>query len=164
MIDLSLPIYQGMSVYPGDPEIKIKQIQTLEKDGWNMIRIHMNSHDGTHVNVPIHATLNGKTLDEYEVEDFCGECLLDVIETGKGVIFTKPLTMETAKIIVEKKPKFIGTSQIEDDVEKFLLENNIIIFENLTNIDKLPKKFFFHGAPLKIRLGDGSPVRAYAKI
>jgi len=161
VIDLSLPIYQGMPVYPGDPEVEIEQLQTIEKDGWNMKRLHINSHDGTHVNVPIHSNADGKSLDNYQIEDFCGECTLDDIQEGKGVILTK-LDMDIAKEIVEKRPKFIGVDQIDDTIEKFLLKNNIIIFENLTNIEKLPKEFSFHGAPLKIREGDGSPVRAYA--
>lgn len=31
IIDLSLPIFDGMPVYPGDPEVVVEQIQTLEK-------------------------------------------------------------------------------------------------------------------------------------
>src|SRR5215467_1437008 len=72
IIDLTLPMYTGMPVFPGDPEVSIETIQTFERDGWNMRRIEMNSHDGTHVNVPIHGTANGKTLDDYTLSDFCG--------------------------------------------------------------------------------------------
>ena len=73
--------------------------------------------------------------------------------------------MELAKIIVEKKPKFVGLSsnfEFDEEVERFLLENEIICFERFANTEKLPKRFFFHGAPLKIKNGDGSPIRAYA--
>jgi len=47
-------------------------------------------------------------------------------------------------------------------IEQYLLSNDIILFERLANTNKLPKKFLFYGAPLKIKDGDGSPVRAFA--
>jgi arylformamidase len=41
----------------------------------------------------------------------------------------------------------------------------MVIIENLTNLDSLPdSKFEFFCFPLKIENGDGSPVRAVAKI
>lgn len=79
IIDLTLPIQTGMPVYPGDPEASIELIQTVEKDGWNMRRIQMNSHDGTHVNAPVHAFSGEKTLDDYSLESFCGKaCIYDL--------------------------------------------------------------------------------------
>jgi len=44
-----------------------------------------------------------------------------------------------------------------------LLEKEIIIVENLTNLDKLPDTLFtFQCMPLKVENADGSPVRAIA--
>jgi len=170
IIDLTLQIYNGMPVYPGDPEVEIEQIQTIEKDGWNMKRIHINGHDGTHVNVPLHCEKDGKTLDDYNIKDFIGDCSIyeenQDTNSDEGVIFTKQnINMRLAKIIVENKPKFIGLSaefEFDEKVEQFLLKKGILCFERLANTDKLPKKFFFNGVPLKIKAGDGSPVRAYA--
>ena len=92
IIDLTLPIYEGMPIYPGDQEVILEQIPIIEKNGWNMKRIHMNGHDGTHVNAPIHCKINGKTLDDYHIEDFCGNCLIYAgiqdIKPNEGVIFT----------------------------------------------------------------------------
>ncbi|MFI5251672.1 MAG: cyclase family protein [Bacteroidota bacterium] len=46
-----------------------------------------------------------------------------------------------------------------------LLEKEIILVENLTNLDKLPDKAFsFQCLPLNIEHADGSPVRAIAMI
>ncbi len=170
IIDLTLPIFEGMQLYPGDPEIHIEQIFTIENEGWNMKRFHMNGHDGTHVNVPIHCKKEGKTLNDYNIQDFCGECTLfedlqDIIPS-KGVIFAHMnITREMAEVIIARKSRFVGLSsdfEFNEHVEKFLLNNDILCFEKLANTKKLPKQFFFHGAPLKIQDGDGSPVRAYA--
>ena len=47
IIDLSQSIYDGMPVYPGDPEVNIKPIFTVEKDQWAVNGIQMVTHDGT---------------------------------------------------------------------------------------------------------------------
>ncbi len=169
IIDLTLLIHNKMFVYSDDPEVDIEQLQTLDKDGWNMKRIHMNGHDGTHVNAPIHCSKNGKTLDDFEPSDFCGECVLyengSDIQAGVGIIFKNQIDMQIAEKIIEVRPKFVGlVVEAEEEIEKYLLKNNIILFERLTNTDNLPKRFYFYGVPLKIKDGDGSPVRAFAVL
>ncbi|MDK6028762.1 hypothetical protein QPL79_05245, partial [Ignisphaera sp. 4213-co] len=48
---------------------------------------------------------------------------------------------------------------------KILLQNNVVIYENLTNLKEVVNKVFkFYGFPLKIYKGSGSPVRAVAII
>jgi kynurenine formamidase len=70
------------------------------------------------------------------------------IQTGLGVIFSKEnITMEHAYIIVKRKPSFVGLSasfEFDLDVEKFLLEHDIISFERLANTHLLPKKCIFY--------------------
>ena len=77
---------------------------------------------------------------------------------------------DVAKYFVEQTNiKGIGTDVISIDridsfkfeVHKILLGHNKIIVENLTNLDQLlGKDFTFACFPLKIKAGDGSPVRA----
>ena len=172
IVDLTLPMYTGMPVYPGDPEVSIKLIQTLEKDGWNMRRLQINGHDGTHVNAPIHGVKDGKNLDDMELESFCGPAEIygegiKMVST-KGIIFRdQNITEVIAKEIIKNNPHFVGLSskyEIDERIEKNFLRNEIVLFERLTNLDKLPNEFLFYGMPLKIKGGDGSPVRAFAEI
>ena len=72
IIDLSLPLYTGMPVFPGDPEVSITLVHTIERNGWDLRRLEINSHDGTHVNVPSHMIASGRTLDDYALADFAG--------------------------------------------------------------------------------------------
>lgn len=172
IIDLSGEIYSGMPVFPGDPEVEIKQECSIENDEWNMKRITMNSHDSTHVNVPIHSKLWGKTLDDYSLSDFIAKARTfeneEDIRNDQALIFSRiDITQEIAEKIVEIRPPFIWVPEHFEfnlDIEKYLLENDIISFERLVNTDKLPKEFLFNGVPLKIKDWDGSPVRAYAII
>lgn len=172
IIDLSQPLYDGMPVYPGDPPVVIEQFQTFQKDGWNMKRMNINLHDGTHVNIPIHGTKNGNTLDSYTVQDFIGESFVfhtnEDIKTGFGVIFSgQNIDWKLAHIIESIRPKFVGLSEEFDfdiEIEKYLLSKNIISYEKLANTKKLPHAFMFYGVPLRIQEADGSPVRAFAVV
>ena len=172
IIDLSGEIYAGMPVFPGDPEVSIEQIQTIEKEGWNMSRIEVSSHDSTHVNAPIHMKVWGENLDAYTLSHFIGPARLyesekDILSDEGLVFHGSDITWDIAKKVIEIRPPFIALPskfEFDLDIEKYLLEHGIISFERLENTDKLPKKFFFHGAPLRLRAGDGSPVRAYAII
>ena len=172
IIDLSWEIYAGMPVFPGDPEVEITQECTIEEHEWNMKRIHINSHDGTHVNVPIHAKIWGKTLDDYMLENFLWPARLyesdEDITAQEGLIFhSMDITHDIAEKIVEANIPFIWLPkhfEFDLEIEKYLLEHDIISFERLENTQRLSKRFFFHGVPLKIQAWDGSPVRAYAII
>ncbi len=170
IIDLTLPLYTGMEVYPGDAAPSFELVERFAETGWNMRRLEINGHDGTHVNLPLHATAAGKNLDDYDLATFMGESVLyesDAdISPGVGLIFhATDISWRIAEAIVAIGPSFIGLpAKFEFDItiERWLLERDVISFERLINTEQLPKSFYFHGAPLKVVHGDGSPVRAYA--
>ncbi|MCL4360379.1 cyclase family protein [Patescibacteria group bacterium] len=173
IVDLSLPIYDHMPVYPGDPEFVLEPVQTIPTVGWNMARLHMNTHDGTHVNVPVHGITGGNTLDAYTIGDFMGKAVVytapEAMKRDAGVIFPDmQITLDVVQFIVKIKPRFVGLAAefvIIEEVEKTLLSHGIITYENLANTRNLSDKpFQFVGVPLRIRAGDGSPVRAYAVV
>lgn len=170
IIDLSLPIESGMPVFPGDPEVEIEQVLNLAEHGWNMSRLHMNSHDGTHVNVPFHAIASGKNLDDYNLAAFFGPAVIYKpgmnFNSDTGVIFvTENIDWEIAKRLVETPAKFVGLAaefEFDVEIEKYLLEQEILSYERLANTKELPAEFMFYGLPLSFKGGDGSPVRALA--
>lgn len=174
VIDLTQQIYDGMPVYPGDPEVHILPVFTVENDEWAVSKIEMVTHDGTHVNVPRHIAIEGKSLSEYGLESFIAESRMyrnmGDIESSKGILFVDvEIDMVMAKVIAEKKPAFVGLSEKFDfnlEAERYLLEKGIISFEKLAHCELLPtnKAFMFYGIPLNIKEGDGSPVRAFAVL
>lgn len=172
IIDLTLRLEDGKVYYPWDPALSITEVSTLQDDWRNMRKLTCVSHDGTHVNAPIHSKALWKNLDDYTLDDFIWESVLytceDDIQAWLWIIFHKhDIDFHIADIIIRKRPKFIWLSahfEFNIEVEKYLLEHDIISFERLANTEALPKKFIFHWAPLKIEKWDGSPVRAYAII
>lgn len=83
------------------------------------------------------------------------------------------LSPEAAEFLVEKEITGIGLDVISIDaidsvdypVHNVILGNGLFIIENLTNLHRIPHKYFRLAAfPLKIKDGDGSPVRAVAVL
>ena len=83
------------------------------------------------------------------------------------------LSKEVADYIVKKRKKGVGVDLMSLDeinsntlpIHKLLLENNVLIVENLTNLDEIKNEIFiFSAMPLKYQNADGAPVRALAQI
>ncbi|MCI2414050.1 MAG: cyclase family protein [Candidatus Aramenus sp.] len=171
IVDLTVPIEGGMSVYPGDPEVKVER---LENQGYYVSRLTLSSHAGTHVDVPAHVFKDGKTLDQIPVELFSGRAYvvrleeLDSINVDVDVllIYTggRELSLEQAKKV---KSRVIGVDSMSVgsmEVHKELLSRGVIV-ENLANLDKLLNKYVdFLCFPLLIKGGDGGPARAVAVV
>ena len=54
LIDITSLLNQNTKIYPGDPEFKLKQIFTIEKDGFNLCGLSLGTHTGTHIDAPLH--------------------------------------------------------------------------------------------------------------
>ena len=167
VIDLSLPIYSGMPVFPGDPEVVIDRIHTHEKDSWELRKISMGSHTGTHVDAFSHMHNSLASLSEIPLERFFGEAQVVSLPTewpiDSGLFFIEEIVLDFLDKLLASKPTFVG-GEISEDLERALLKNQIITYTNLVNLNQIPmgKTFMFYGLPLNIQAGDGSPVRAMA--
>ena len=72
VIDLSVPVDAGTVVYPGDPTPGFEVHSTIERDGFNLLAIHLGSQSGTHVDAPYHFEEDGLRIDEVPVDRFVG--------------------------------------------------------------------------------------------
>lgn len=73
VVDLSLPIYNEMPVYPGDPKVFFMKYRRINLDGYNLTQFLMGSHTGTHLDVPLHFIDGGQSIDKFPPESFMGE-------------------------------------------------------------------------------------------
>ena len=174
IIDLSQPLFDKMPVYSGDPEVVIKQIHTLDKEGWRLRYLQMSSHIGTHADAFAHMNETGITIDNIPIDRFIGKTHIvapgDDYPTGTGLAFREgKLNLNLFSKISSAKPLFVivgDNAEFEVELERKLLQSGIITITDLVNMDQLPadKSFIFYGVPLKIKDGDGSPVRAFAVL
>lgn len=167
IIDISERITDGMSVYEGDPPVKMQPWTSIDVDGFSVTRMEMGTHTGTHIDAPVHYYKDGKRADELDLEAFFGECEVTrepLKSDCKRIITLEKCEMDaqTAKKLIEKGMKLIGTSLLSiggDEVHRILLAGGCAILENLRLEGIEPEKYFLASAPLKIS-ADGSPVRA----
>lgn len=72
VVDLSIPIDGSTPFYPGDPEPRVCVATTIARDGFNVSRLELGSHSGTHCDAPLHFLGEGRSLDELPLDRFVG--------------------------------------------------------------------------------------------
>ncbi|MFN3705661.1 MAG: cyclase family protein [Thermoflexales bacterium] len=54
VIDLTHPLTPNFPTFGGQPQLSVKEIYTLQKDGYNLKEWTINEHTGTHMDAPFH--------------------------------------------------------------------------------------------------------------
>lgn len=80
LYDLSQPIENGMSYFPGDPEPRVTACPM--DPPWRVSTVHLGSHTGTHLDAPSHIGGAG-TMDDVPIERLIAPAVI-VDVTGKG--------------------------------------------------------------------------------
>jgi len=76
IIDLSYVIKERMPVYPGTPEVEIKQFSRVKNEGYAEKEMRLGTHTGTHMDAPAHMIEGEKTLDQFFLSKFTGRACL----------------------------------------------------------------------------------------
>ena len=74
--DVSVPIDNGMPVWPSDPPVKLTPRAHPSRDGSHTVRvtsIEMGSHTGTHIDAPHHFVSGGQKLHEIPLDWLVGD-------------------------------------------------------------------------------------------
>jgi arylformamidase len=116
IFDISMPVYSGMVVYPGDPDVSIRKNKTFRKDGVLVSNIAMGLHTGTHIDAPLHYIPNGKTIDQTPLESLTGNAIVCDLASVEDCIKAK-------------------------DLKKFLIDRGDIVFLKTKNSVNAGKKF-----------------------
>lgn len=188
VIDISRTISPDMEMYPGDTPPKTTRISRLEQgDPYNLSRIVMGTHTGTHVDPPLHFIKDGAGIDEIPLEMLaCRARVLD-LSRKKGPLEPSDIALPTAEDIVLLKGgaggaclgagcaryladngiMTVGTDALsigapgqEHEVHNILLGAGIVIVEGLELSAVEEGDYLFVCLPLKIAGGDGGPARA----
>ncbi len=72
IFDLTHPIEPEMPVYPGDEQPAVTTTATIGQDGYQVRRLTLTTHTGTHLDAPAHLLPGGRTLDQFPVDHFQG--------------------------------------------------------------------------------------------
>lgn len=85
IIDISLPISEGMIVYPGTEPTSIKKVPS--PTGTSVVsNIGLTSHTGTHIDAPVHSLPETGGIDSFELSAFYGPCrVLDLSSSDQQI-------------------------------------------------------------------------------
>ncbi len=74
-LDISMPLFQGMPCFPGDPVFQSQRSHDLSRgDAYNVSALGLGSHAGTHVDPPNHFVPGGEPIDRVPLDDLNGPC------------------------------------------------------------------------------------------
>lgn len=85
VIDLSHTINSNMSTYTKDEKLEVYDIASIEKDGYNEKLLKLCTHTGTHIDAPSHMINKGKTIDEFNINDFIGVAVIIDVSNLKKI-------------------------------------------------------------------------------
>jgi arylformamidase len=84
LIDISLPIREGMIVYEGDPDISVSAALALERgDPANVSTLRLGSHTGTHMDAPLHFIAGAPGIDTLPLDLLIGPALVAEVDAER---------------------------------------------------------------------------------
>ncbi len=82
--DISVDIQKGMPTYPGDPKYKSRKLKSVEHDGYEIHRLTLGNHTGTHVDAPAHFVEGGATITELPLDILTGRVrVVEIVDKEK---------------------------------------------------------------------------------
>lgn len=95
IIDISVPLKPGMTVYPGNPTLEIEELKS-ETSASTISKITLGSHTGTHLDAPKHVFDDGSGIEIYSLKVFVGPA--KVIDCTQETLSISRETLENASI------------------------------------------------------------------
>ncbi len=103
IVDLTHPISEKMPHWPADPITKVRRVAMLAQNGYNLYKITIGEHSGTHIGAARHFIENGADIS--------------AIPTERLII--KACKLDFSKFALQDRDFLLSTSHILDWEEKF---------------------------------------------
>ena len=69
IIDLTWPLSESSTVYPGDSVVKIYEESSISENGFATTRVSFNNHTGTHIDYHSHFFADGLTSSNFNIQE-----------------------------------------------------------------------------------------------
>lgn len=186
IIDISKDV-MTCQVFEGDPVPSLQQVKSINDDcDYNLGKIDMCLHNGTHMDAPLHFLPNGNDITSFDPDVFFGPCV--VVEVAEQMItgaFVEEYFPRNAKrILIKSHGKavlhesaaselshmgyvLVGTDAMTVEPEgsdgrthRMFMVDNVALLENLDLENVESGDYFLAAAPIKISGAEAAPVRA----
>ncbi len=105
--DISMPLSEHTPVWPTSEKFNIRWTKNIKKDGVNESELYLNTHTGTHIDLPFHFLESGKKMGDLSLERLI----------GKAVVLEYPGERDV-------NSKFLKTVDIPSDCDKLLIKTS----------------------------------------
>ena len=189
IIDITQPLFIG-EVYPGHPVPQMQRLHDMNNgELYNLSAFSMCVHNGTHVDAPFHFYKDGRTIDEFALEAFVGDCYVarhngdvtaadaqSILSAAKSagaaerilIAGEATVTADAARVfaaanlrLLGNESQAVGPVDAPMEVHRILLGAEIILLEGVRLDSVKTGVYFLSAAPLNLPEFDGSPCRAY---
>jgi arylformamidase len=146
--DITLTLKENITVYPGDPALNIEYLAKIDKDNYDLTRLDLCSHTGTHIDAPAHFIKGGSLIDEISLDVLIGKTIVldfagaDYIDSGHLKSFNldkyKRILFKTSNSEILEKNIFLNDyTFITPDAAEYLVKKEIrLIGFDYYTIDK----------------------------
>ncbi len=186
IIDISKDVMTS-AVFPGDPTPRFEMVKEIGSDcAYNLGKIDMCLHNGTHMDAPLHFLPNGTDITQLSPEIFFGPCVVVEVATEMitGAFVEEYFPRNAKRILVKSNGKavfhesaaselshlgyvLVGTDGMTVEPEgsdgrthRMFMVDGIALLENLDLSNVKSGDYFLSAAPIKIGGAEASPVRA----
>lgn len=109
IFDISLTISPDLPIWPGDPSLELKQVESLDEGAQaNVSHLSAGVHIGTHVDAPHHFLNDGRTVEQLSLSVLTGRCYVTQLPDGIESITAEAL--EGMSLPVDTVRILFGTS------------------------------------------------------
>ena len=102
IFDITVEISESTLVWEGDPGVKVRQVLSINKGAaYNLSRLYLGVHNGSHVDAPLHFLEHGKSIDQFPLSAMVGP--VQVVEIDDHIDLITTDVLKTAGIHPETK-------------------------------------------------------------
>lgn len=113
VIDLTLPLTADMPRFPGLPTFESER-HVSDETGALTHRLHMSTHQGTHIDAPRHFVEGGETIDEIGLEALQGEAVVVDLREYQGDPITADVLDSVDASVHAGDPVVLITGDVDD--------------------------------------------------
>jgi len=139
--DISLLISPELPVWPGDPQITLELVESMDAGAHaNVSRFSASVHSGTHVDAPHHFLNDGRTVETLSLDTLTGPCYVvefgdDVTAITYQILSSASIPPRTTRLLIhtsnstqwarEEKTFFAGFVGVTEDGADWLVKHEI---------------------------------------
>lgn len=110
--DVTLPLSEKTPVWKGDQGVRISRVAEIGRSSdFNITRMELGVHSGTHIDAPRHLINGGRTVDQLPVELLVGEA--QVLEIPREISVITPQVLKNSGFDPGIKKLLLRTSNSE---------------------------------------------------